>query len=134
MVNDVQTTRPDLIAAGGRARALFEGHELADSARALLVTEPGGVRAVYFPAEDVQTAFLRRNDHATASPWFGAATWYTVSRDAKIIENVAWSYDQPLDDGATFAGYIAFAPEHVEIQLDEPAPVPRVDAHDPPYV
>lgn len=134
MMNDVQVTRPDLVAAGGRARVLFEGHEMADSARALLVTEPGGVRTAYFPVEDVQMAFLRRNDRTTTSPWFGAATWYTISRDARIVENVAWSYEQPLDEGAAFAGYIAFAPEHVELQLDEPAPVPRVDAHDPPYV
>lgn len=134
MVNDVQGGRPGLVAVGGRARALFEGHELADSARALLVTEPGGARTAYFPAEDVETAFLRRNDRVTTSPWFGVASWYTITRDGKIVENIAWSYDQPFDDGAAFAGYIAFAPEHVDIQFDEPAPVPHVDAHDPPYV
>jgi len=134
MVNDVQGTSLYLIAAGGRARALFAGHELADSARALLVTEPGGLQTAYFPPEDVQMAFLRRNDHVTTSPWLGAATWYTITRDARIIENVAWSYDQPFDEGAAFAGYIAFTADQVEIQLDTPAQVPRVDAHDPPYV
>lgn len=134
MVNNVHAARPDLIAVGGRARALFEGHEVADSARALFVTEPGGGQTAFFPAEDVQTAFLRRNDHVSSSPWFGVATWYTISRDARIVEDVAWSYDEPLDEGAAFAGYIAFAPEHVELQLDTPAPVPHVDAHDPPYV
>lgn len=134
MVNTDQESRVHLIAAGGRARALFEGHELADSARALLVTEPGGVQSVYFPAEDVQTAFLRRNDHVTASPWLGAATWYTISRDARIVEDVAWSYEEPFDEGGAITGYIAFAPEHVEIQLDPAAAAPRVEPHDPPYV
>lgn len=134
MVNDVQGTRMNLIAAGGRVRALFEGHEVADSDRALLVTEPGGLQTAYFPPEDVQTAFLRRNDRVTTSPWLGAATWFTINRDARVIENFAWTYDQPFDDGAAFAGYIAFAPEHVEIQQDTPAPLPHVDPHDPPYV
>lgn len=134
MVNEVQESRPGLVAVGGRARALFEGHELADSARALVVTGAGGDQAVYFPAADVQTAFLRRNDRVTTSPWFGAATWYTISRDAKVIENVAWSYEHPFDEGGVLAGYIAFAPEHVEIQRDDAAPVPHVPAHDPPYV
>ena len=134
MVNNVHGTSLRLIATGGRARALFAGHELADSPRALLVTEPGGDQTAYFPAEDVQMAFLRRNDHVTNSPWLGAATWYTITRDARIVENVAWSYDQPSDDGGAITGYIAFAAGEVEIQLDTPAPVPQVDAHDPPYV
>lgn len=134
MVNDDQATGLGLISPGGRARALFEGHELADSARALLVTEPGGGQMAYFPAEDVQMSFLRRNDHVTSSPWLGVAAWYTITRDGKLVEDVAWSYDQPFDEGVAIAGYIAFAPEHVEIQLDEPAPVRHVDAHDPPYV
>ena len=134
MVNDVHGPGVAIAAAGGRARVLFEGHDLADSERALMLSEPGGSDAWYFPPEDVETAFLRRNDHATVSPWGGVATWYTIMRDAKVIEDVAWSYDQPFDEAAVIAGYIAFAPEHVELQLDAPTPTPRVPAHDPPHV
>ena len=134
MINDDHTARTGLAAVGGRARVLFEGHEVADSDRALMLSGPGAAPVCYFPAEDVQMAFLRRNDQVTTSPWGGVACWYTISRDGKIVENVAWSFEHPFDEAALIAGYVAFAPEHVELQLDAPAPVPHVPAHDPPYV
>jgi len=134
MVNDDHTARSALSAVGGRARVLFEGHGMADSDRALMLAEPGAAPVCYFPAEDVQMAFLRRNDHVTTSPWGGVACWFTINRDAKVVENIAWSFEQPFNEAAVIAGYIAFAPEQVELQLDTPAPVPHVPAHDPPYI
>lgn len=120
-------------AAGGRVRALFEGHEVADSDRALACVEPGETPRFYFPRDDVQMSVLRRNDHVTASPWLGPAHWFTIMRDAKIVEDVAWSYETPFDDAAAIAGYISFDPEHVEIEAEGAAPVRRVPPMDPPY-
>lgn len=123
-----------ITAVAGRARALFEGHEVADSAEALWVTEPGFPPVCYFPARDVQMSVLRRNDHVTTSPWGGLTTWYTIMRDARIVEDVAWSYEQPYDDAEIVAGHIAFAPQHVDFEIDGPAPLRHVPAHDPPYI
>ena len=134
MVNDVHGATVAIAAVGGRARVLFEGHEVADSDRALILSEPGRPDACYFPPEDVQMPFLRRNDHVTVSAWGGAACWFTILRDAKVVEDVAWSFDKPFDEAGIIAGYIAFAPEHVDLQMDAPAPVRQVPAHDPPYV
>ena len=134
MVNDVHGSPVRASAVGGRARVLFEGHEIADSDRALFLTEPDGAITVYFPAGDVTMAFLRRNDHVTSSPWMGSATWFTINRDGRIVEDAAWTCERPFKGAVTVAGFIAFLPEHVELQLDAPAPVPRVPAHDPPYV
>lgn len=130
------TTTPFTItAAPGRVRALFEGHEVADSARALRLDEQGHAPVYYFPREDVQMAVLRRNDHASICPWKGKASWFTIMRDAKIVEDVAWSYEAPRDGASIIAGNLAFAAEHVDIQADEtPQPVRRVPPMDPPYV
>lgn len=127
-------SRFTVAAAPGRVRALFEGHEVADSAAALVLSEPGYDPVVYFPREDVQMSVLKANDHSSTSPGKGAATWFTIMRDAKIVENVAWSYEKPFDDADIIAGYIAFAPEHVNFEADtEIQPVPRVPPMDPPY-
>ncbi|MDO9224306.1 MAG: DUF427 domain-containing protein [Caulobacter sp.] len=134
MMNNDHPARTRLTAVGGRARALFEGHEVADSDRALMLAEPGQAPVCYFPAEDVRMAFLRRNSRVTTSPWGGVASWYTINRDGKVVENVAWSFERPFDEAVIIAGYIAFAPEQVELQLDAPASVPHVPAHDPPYI
>ena len=130
------TTTPFTItAAPGRVRALFEGHEVADSARALRLDEQGHAPVYCFPREDVQMAVLRRNDHASICPWKGKASWFTIMRDAKIVEDVAWSYEAPRDGASIIAGHLAFAAEHVDIEADEtPQPVRRVPPMDPPYV
>jgi uncharacterized protein (DUF427 family) len=133
MTETVGGTPISIVAAGGRARALFEGHELADSARALLLIQANQPPVCYFPREDVQMSVLRANGHATTSPRMGPATWFTIMRDAKVIEDVAWSYEHPFDDTSAIAGHIAFDERHVDIELDDPLPVRHVPAHDPPY-
>jgi len=120
-------------AAPGRVRVLFEGHEVADSARTLMLSEAGRDPVYYFPREDVQMSVLRRNDHAATSEK-GSARWFTIMRDAKIVEDIAWSYETTRDGAEMIEGYIAFMPEHVEIQADTVAePVRRVPPMDPPY-
>ena len=124
-----------ITAAPGRVRVLFEGHELADSARAFRLEERGHEPVYYFPREDVQMSVLRRNDHASVCPWKGRASWFTIMRDATIVEDVAWSYESAKDGASLIEGCIAFAPEHVDIEADEtPEPVRHVPPMDPPYV
>lgn len=131
-----ETIPPFTIAAApGRVRVLFEGHEVADSARALRLDERGHEPVYYLPREDVQMSVLRRNDHASVCPWKGEASWFTIMRDATIVEDVAWSYEAPHDGAAIIAGHVAFVAEHVDIEADEtPQPVRKVPPMDPPYV
>lgn len=124
-----------ITAAPGRVRVLFEGHELADSARALRLEERDHEPVYYFPREDVQMSVLRRNDHASACRWKGTASWFTIMRDRTIVEDVAWSYEAASDGASLIEGCIAFAAEHVDIEADEtPQPVRHVPPMDPPYV
>jgi len=126
--------RFSLAAAPGRVRVLFEGHEVADSAATLVLREAGGDGVYYFPRDDVQMSVLRANDHRTVSPDHGTATWFTISRDAKIVEDVAWSYEAPKGEAELLENYIAFAPQHVEFEADDVVqPVRHVPPMDPPY-
>lgn len=123
-----------ITAAPGRVRVLFEGHEVADSAGAFRLEERGRAPVYYFPREDVQMSVLKRNDHASVCPWKGRASWFTIMRDAKIVEDVAWSYETPRDGASLIDGYIAFAAEHVDIEADlVTEPVRKVPPMDPPY-
>lgn len=127
-------TRFTIAAAPGRVRALFEGHEVADSAKALLLSEAGHEPVVYFPREDVQMSVLKANDHVTSDPDNGPLTWFTISRDAKIVEDVAWSYEAPRGEAELIENYIAFVPAHVDLESDGVVrPVRRVPPMDPPY-
>lgn len=122
-------------AAQGRVRALFQGHEIADSANAVVLNEGSYAPVVYFPREDVEMLSLRRTDHSTHCPHKGDASYFTIYRDAKVIDNAAWSYEDPIDGASLIRDHIAFYPQHVDIEMSAAGaePVRKVPAHDPPY-
>ena len=99
-----------------RVAVLFEGHQIADSADVLLLQEADYAPVRYFPRSDVAMAFLRKTDKVTHCPYKGDATYYTIYRDAQIIENAVWSYETPLASVSEIAGHLAFYPQHVEFK------------------
>jgi uncharacterized protein (DUF427 family) len=104
-----------LTRAQGRVRALFQGHEIADSANALLLAEAHYEPVWYFPREDVAMGYFGRTDQDTLCPYKGHASYFTVRRDGVIAENAAWSYEEPYPAMAAIQGRIAFYPDAVEI-------------------
>jgi len=127
-------TEPRLkFSAAGRVRALFAGHEIADSAAALVLKEGDYPPVVYFPRADIEMGVLRPTDRTTRCPFKGDASYFTIYRDGEIVENAAWSYETPIEGASLIAGYIAFYPQHVQIEIEPPAPAPHVPPHDPPY-
>ena len=100
----------------GRVEVLFEGHEIADSADVLLLQEADYAPVRYFPRSDVAMAFLQKTDKVTHCPYKGDATYYTIVRDRRIIENAVWSYETPLPGVGQITGRLAFYPEHVEFK------------------
>ncbi|MBI1684511.1 DUF427 domain-containing protein [Caulobacter hibisci] len=122
----MQSSNPDHPITGaresGRVRVLFEGHEIADSDDVLVLREADYPPVRYFPREDVATAFLRKTDHTTRCPYKGQATYYTIYRDGRIVEDAVWSYETPLPGMERIAGRLAFYPEHVVFQADALSP------------
>lgn len=100
-----------------RMRALFEGHDIADSDDVVVVHEAGRPPVRYFPRKDVFMVFLRQTGKVTRNPDKGDARYFTIYRDQHIVDNVAWSYETPNAPFAAIADRIAFYPEHVEFQV-----------------
>ncbi len=118
-----------LTAAQGRVRALFQGHEIADSENAILLAEADYPPVWYFPRDDVAMSYFGRTDRETHCPYKGHASYFTVRRDGVIIENAAWSYEDPYPDMARIQGHVAFYPNVVEIhQTQDGAASPAPDA------
>ncbi|HEX5776785.1 MAG TPA: DUF427 domain-containing protein [Caulobacteraceae bacterium] len=119
-----------------RVRALFEGHELADSDDVMVLGGGEQPDAFYFPIKDVQMSSLRPNHRLRHVEGLGDAQFYTIMRDGHVIEDVAWCFGEPVADTEGIGGRIAFDPRHVDFQLEtapEDRVVRHVPAHDPPY-
>ena len=100
-----------------RVRVLFEGHEIADSADVILLREAGYPPVRYFPRDDVRMMFLRRTHKVTHCPYKGDAAYFTIYRDAKVIDDAVWSYEDPYPAVGEIGGRVAFYPRHVEFQV-----------------
>jgi len=106
-----------------RVRALYGGHEIADSADVLMLSEASYKPVAYFPRGDVDMAFLSRTDRDTYCPYKGHAAYFSVARDGAIAENAAWTYEAPYPAMQAIAGRVAFFPNAVTIE--ETAEDPR---------
>jgi uncharacterized protein (DUF427 family) len=105
-----------ITAHAGRVRALYQGHEIADSADALVLREANYAPVVYFPRKDVEMSVMGRTDRDTYCPYKGHASYFTIHRDATLAENAVWTYEDPHPGMAAIAGRVAFYPNVVTIQ------------------
>jgi uncharacterized protein (DUF427 family) len=114
----IQAGTPDhpitIVAAPQRVRVTFAGRVVADSKRALSLTEASYAPVMYIPREDVDVATLERTSRKTHCPYKGDATYYSIRTDDRSSQNAIWSYERPLEAVAAIAGYMAFYPDRVD--------------------
>jgi len=110
-------------AAGGRVRAKYQDHVIAESTAVIMLHESGHAPVAYFPREDVDMAFLGRTDHSTYCPYKGHASYFTLSMDGAVAENSVWTYEEPYPAMETIRGRLAFYPvvdiSHEALRNDE---------------
>ena len=114
-----------------RVEALFHGHIIADSARALVVREADRPEAYYFPREDVMMEFLLHEPgYTTHSPYLGEGGYWRIFRDGKFAEHGAWSYDAPYPAAEELRGLISFDPDWVRIHVTDHVEAPIFEQQD----
>ena len=99
---------------------------LAESARAQLLFEHPilPVRA-YLPPADIRVP-LQPSPTRTRCPYKGEAAYWSLELDGRTIDDLAWSYEDPLEARAAIAGLVGFFNERVDVSLDGRAlPRPR---------
>lgn len=110
--DNVITIRP----FGSRVRITAAGHTLAESDDALMLSESGYAPVCYVPAGDVRRDLLQRSAQKTHCPYKGDATYWTLDSGEDRLENIAWSYEAPLQGVAKIKGYFAFYPNRAKIE------------------
>lgn len=103
----------------GEVRALFHGHLIAASDKALVVRHGEEPATYYFPQDAVEAGVLQPNDR-TMSSTLGEARYFTLYRDREILEDAAWAYPAASSTVGEIADMVAFNPDYVDIEIDEP--------------
>lgn len=123
---------------GCNVRIEFNGVVIADSDRAVLFKESRMAPVYYFPRNDVRMDLMQRTRHRTHCPFKGNASYWTLRVGDQEVENVVWSYENPIEEAAAIKGYLAFYLEKLGVSYSEDgnydtAPT-QVESHGSPYV
>jgi len=111
--------RIDVRRSSRRVRIEHEGVVLAESHRPHLLFEATfPVPRYYLPREDV-VADLAPGTLQTSCAYKGHATHYAVSAGDEVLADMAWSYEDPLDDAVPVTGLVSFYQERLDIFLDD---------------
>lgn len=103
-----------------RVRGRVENHVIADTADALTLKEADLPPVQYFPRSDVETGFLSQTDHVTECPYKGRAVHFSMMINGDLLENCAWSYEDPFPAVDAIRGRVAFYPDKVQVyEIDE---------------
>src|SRR5690606_7147655 len=112
-----------------RVKVVFHGQLVADSRRALVLRETRLPPVYYLPREDISMQFLVPSDHHPYCPFKGTANCWSLAVGDKTLENVAWSYEDPIEEGLGIRGYVAFYWNKVDAFFED-APAVEIDADD----
>ncbi len=113
--------RVDVRRSSRHVRIVAGRDVLVDTTRARMLFETGFPFArLYVPREDVAVP-LTATDARSVCPYKGEASYWTAEVGGRLLTDVAWTYDAPLDGAAAIAGLVCFYHERFETTID-PAP------------
>lgn len=109
-IDTYRTSRP--------VRISVDGETLAESTRAVALFESGLPPRFYLPAEDVRTELLEPSEKKTRCAYKGVASYWHAWVGDTLHEDLAWTYEEPDDDGRAIGGLISFFNERVDLEVD----------------
>jgi uncharacterized protein (DUF427 family) len=110
--------RIDCLRSSRRIQVAYEGVTLADTTRATLLFETPLPPRYYVPREDVSMDLLERSDSHTVCAYKGRASYWSARVGDALLEDIAWSYEDPLHDAAPVRDLIAFYTERLDRTVD----------------
>jgi len=90
-----------------------KGRDLGRSQNVLRLTEGPHKPVYYIPRDDLDMALFSKTDHSSHCPFKGDASYFTILND---LENVAWSYEAPIESVAEIKDHIAFYTDRVTVE------------------
>jgi len=93
---------------------------LVDTEDTVIVFETSLAPRLYVAPTHVRTDLLRRSPTTSYCNYKGEATYWSAVVGDTVIEDVAWSYDNPLPESLPIKGHISFDAARVSLLADLP--------------
>jgi uncharacterized protein (DUF427 family) len=98
-----------------RLRVDIAGTTLVDTDDTTIVFETALAPVLYVAPALVRTDLLRRSDTSSYCNYKGYATYWSAAAGDGVVEDVAWSYHDPLPETQPIKGYFAFDATRAEV-------------------
>ncbi|MBW3578165.1 MAG: DUF427 domain-containing protein [Actinobacteria bacterium] len=110
--------RVDVLRSSRHVRVEVANELVAESRRPRLLVETGARPRYYLPADDVRTDLLVESDTRTRCQYKGLASYWSVRAGGGLIDDLVWSYRQPLHDGDPIADMLCLPQEHDRVLVE----------------
>ena len=94
-----------------------DGDQIAETTRAMILSETGFPNRIYLPLEDVREDVLEPSATRSHCPYKGDAGYWSLQLGEREIEDAAFSYSEPLEGAGRIAGRVCFLHESVETSV-----------------
>jgi uncharacterized protein (DUF427 family) len=96
------------------------GTTLVDTDDTLVLFETAIEPKLYVDPVHVRTDLLRPTATTTYCNYKGWTTYWAAVVDGTVVDDVAWSYEEPLDESVRVRGFLSFDPERVDLAAELP--------------
>jgi uncharacterized protein (DUF427 family) len=103
-----------------RLRVSVAGTALVDTDDTVIVFETALEPRLYVHPSHVRTELLRRTATTSYCNYKGVATYWSAAPGDTVIEDVAWSYQEPLAESLAIQGFLSFDADRVEVTAELP--------------
>jgi uncharacterized protein (DUF427 family) len=86
----------------------------------MIVFETALAPLLYVDPTHVRTDLLRRSATTSYCNYKGYATYWSAVIGDSVVEDVAWSYDQPLPETSLIKGYFSFDATRADVVAQLP--------------
>ncbi len=104
-----------------RLRVAVDGATLVDTTDTVIVFETSVQARLYVDPSYVRADLLRRSDTTSYCNYKGHATYWSAVIGDRVVDDVAWSYDDPPPETLPIKGFFSFDPERAEVSAELPA-------------
>jgi len=104
-----------------RLRVTVAGATLVDTVDTVIVFETSLAPRLYVDPALVRTDLLRRTDSTSYCNYKGYATYWAAVVGDTVIEDVAWSYNDPMPETLPIKGFLSFDEDRVDMLAELPA-------------
>ena len=106
--------RIDILDSSRPVRVVVGGETLAESRRARFLFETDLPVRYYLPEADVRWELLEPSARRSACPYKGRARYWSVRAGGRLLEDLVWSYPDPVREAARIKDYLCFFNERVD--------------------